>query len=97
MSLYKKLAYIGFGLTMAIVALFNSHDFLAINKPINGDILVVEGWIPISALNEAKRKFEEGNYAFLMTVGGPLSNKNGKKYDSYSYKDFKKGLRPLKK
>ena len=57
MSLYKKLAYIGFGLTMAIVALFNSHDFLAINKPINGDILVVEGWIPISALNEAKRKF----------------------------------------
>ena len=59
MSLYKKLAYIGFGLTLAIVALFNSHDFLATNKPINGDILVVEGWIPISALNEAKRKFEK--------------------------------------
>lgn len=82
MSLFKKLAYIGFGLTLVIFALFNLHDFLAINKPINGDILVVEGWIPISALNEAKRKFEEGNYAFLMTVGGPLSIKNGKKYDS---------------
>lgn len=44
----------------------------------------MEGWIPISALNEAKRKFEEGNYSFLMTVGGPLRNKNGKKYDSYA-------------
>ena len=34
MSLFKKLAYIGFGLTIAIIALFNSHDFLATNKPI---------------------------------------------------------------
>jgi hypothetical protein len=76
MSLYKKLVYIGFGLTMTIAALFTSHDFLAINKPIHGDILVVEGWIPVSALNEAKRKFEAGNYALIAWYGDTHSKKS---------------------
>jgi hypothetical protein len=77
----KSIAYIGFSLTIALFFLFNIHDFLAINKPNNGDILIVEGWIPLSALNEAKRKFEKGNYSILMTVGGP---KNDEKYDNHA-------------
>jgi hypothetical protein len=80
----KSIAYLGFSLTIALVFLFNIHDFLAINKPTNGDILIVEGWISNSAFNEAKRKFEEGNYSILMTVGGPIGYKNDNNYNNYA-------------
>lgn len=52
-------------LTIAI----NIHPFLAITKPVNGEVLVVEGWIPKPALHKAKEIFEEGNYRLIATVG----------------------------
>ncbi len=57
------------GLIWSIV---NIYPFLAINAPIRGDILVVEGWLPDHALQQAAREFVGHDYHLLVTTGGPL-------------------------
>ena len=48
------------------------HPFLAISVPVNGDIMVVEGWLPDYALEKAIADFQDGYYKSLITTGGPL-------------------------
>jgi hypothetical protein len=48
------------------------HPFLAVNAPIGGEALVVEGWIPDYALREALQEFRARGYARLITTGGPV-------------------------
>ncbi len=50
----------------------NIYPFLAINAPVHGDILVVEGWLPDTALQQAVHIFERHDYRLLITTGGPL-------------------------
>jgi hypothetical protein len=64
-------------LIIGIVGLFFSivssiYPFLAIDKPIDGEILVVEGWLPDYALKQAIKEFKSNNYNLLITTGGPL-------------------------
>ncbi|NES22808.1 MAG: YdcF family protein [Symploca sp. SIO3E6] len=49
------------------------HPFLALNAPIEADVLVVEGWIPDNSIKKAIAEFERGNYQMLITTGSPLS------------------------
>ncbi|MFP4014936.1 MAG: ElyC/SanA/YdcF family protein, partial [Chitinispirillaceae bacterium] len=49
-----------------------SHSFLAVSKPVNGEILVVEGWVPDDALEKAAEQFRRGTYRFIAVTGGPL-------------------------
>ncbi|MFP4681108.1 MAG: YdcF family protein [Chitinispirillaceae bacterium] len=49
-----------------------SHSFLAVSEPVNGEIMVVEGWIPDFAMKEAARRFSDGDYRFIAVTGGPL-------------------------
>lgn len=48
------------------------HPFLAVSHPVRGDILVVEGWLPDGALQQAMRDFDSHDYRLLITTGGPL-------------------------
>lgn len=48
------------------------HPFLAVTEPVGGDILVVEGWLPDHALQEALALFRRQPYRLLVTTGGPL-------------------------
>jgi hypothetical protein len=66
---------------LALLALFAAavlfaarqiHPFLATTEPVGGDILVVEGWMPDEALQEALDWFEQHPYRLLVTTGGPL-------------------------
>jgi len=50
----------------------NVYQFLAINAPVHGDILVVEGWLPDNALKRAVSEFYRHDYKLLVTTGGPL-------------------------
>ena len=59
-------------LVSMILLLLNIHSFLAINKPIQSEVLVVEGWLPKYALKKAVEEFELGEYNQLVTTGGPL-------------------------
>ena len=47
------------------------HPFLAMNRPVQGDILVVEGWIPASELEQAVAFFNKQNYRLIVTTGEP--------------------------
>ena len=60
-----------FSLVMVSIIVF-SHQFLAPTKPVKGDVLVVEGWLPDYALLEVKERFEKGEYRLLVTTGGRI-------------------------
>jgi hypothetical protein len=57
------------------------QPFLALNHPIGGEVLVVEGWIPDYALREALYAFRSRPYQLLIATGGPLPQ--GMAYSSY--------------
>jgi hypothetical protein len=46
--------------------------YLTINKPIYGEILVLDGQIPDYAIEEAIKLFNENNYQFVVTTGSKL-------------------------
>ncbi|MBT5986592.1 MAG: YdcF family protein, partial [Nitrospina sp.] len=64
---------IGFSSVLISIMLF-VHPFLAPTKPVGGDILVVEGWLPDYALEKAKERFQQGGYQLLVTTGGKIGN-----------------------
>ena len=49
------------------------NGFLAIECPVRGDILVVEGWIPDYAIPGAISEFEKNGYELMIAVGGPIT------------------------
>ncbi|HEC64387.1 MAG TPA: YdcF family protein [bacterium] len=49
------------------------HPFLSVNDPVEGDILVVEGWITDYALEKAISEFKAHNYNLLVTTSTPFS------------------------
>ena len=62
------------GLLVALaVAVTGLHPFLAVNRPVGGEVLVVEGWLSRYALQAAADRFRSGGYRRLVTTGGPLS------------------------
>jgi len=53
-----------------IIFKFFIYSFLAPNHPLGGRFLVVEGWIPNYALNDAMAIFKRGGYEKILTSGG---------------------------
>jgi hypothetical protein len=55
-----------------LVCVPNIHRFLAIDCPVRGQVLVVEGWIPDHTIPGAISVFEKNGYRQLISVGGPI-------------------------
>ena len=55
-----------------MILLFKVYPFLAVDRPITAEILVIEGWLPAYAIDEAVEEFRQHPYQCLVTVGGPL-------------------------
>jgi len=47
----------GIGLILIVTCLLTLYPFLALNRPVHGDILVVEGWLPDASLLKAADLF----------------------------------------
>ena len=62
---------IAFSSVLVSIILF-VHPFLAPTKPVGGDILVVEGWLPDYALEKVKERFQQGSYQLLVTTGAKI-------------------------
>ena len=80
--LFKILLTIRNGLAIFIVVVFFLminliHPFLARNDPLDSDILVVEGWLPDSALIQSIQEFTNNNYKLLIITGGYQNNYSG--------------------
>jgi len=48
------------------------HPFLSVSEPVAARVLVVEGWLPDYALEEALAEYRRGAYDQLFTTGGPI-------------------------
>ncbi|WP_020533987.1 carbohydrate-binding domain-containing protein [Flexithrix dorotheae] len=74
MSLIKKKRVWLSSVIILLLGLYIStiHGFLSVSNPIKAKILVVEGWLPNYALEEAAKEFTENDYDFIITTGMPL-------------------------
>jgi hypothetical protein len=48
------------------------YDFLSPSAPVGKGMLVVEGWIPDYASEEAMKRFQSGQYDLIVTTGVPI-------------------------
>ena len=62
------------GMLITLVVLFTLaiYPFLALTRSAQGEVLVVEGWLPDYALEKVRDRFQDGNYQLLVTSGGEL-------------------------
>ena len=65
---------LGFAAATAVCAVLAIHPFLAVDKPLRAEILVIEGWIPEYAVRQCGKQIEAGVYQRVVTVGGPVSS-----------------------
>ena len=74
--------------------------FLAKSQPVQGQYLIVEGWLDEQSLLKAKMLFERGSYKLLITSGGPETGRLKPDYPSYADKAsaflIKQGFEPNK-
>lgn len=59
-------------ITLMMFVITHIQPFLAVNSPIEADVLVVEGWIPDYAIKAALMEFQADSYRHLVTTGIPL-------------------------
>jgi hypothetical protein len=59
------------------------HPFLAINRPVKADTLVIEGWVPDYVVAEAADEFRSGGYRKIF-VSGLVFDKNDRHFPDKS-------------
>jgi uncharacterized SAM-binding protein YcdF (DUF218 family) len=57
---------------LGLAVIWGVHPFLAVNKKVTTDILVVEGWVNQYAIDAAVAEFTNGSYHRVFTTGGPV-------------------------
>lgn len=58
---------------VGLLLLQRLYPFLAVNVPIQADLLVVDGWLPDYALKQVYTAFHTGAYQQIVTVGTPIN------------------------
>lgn len=85
----KYLLWVTVGICVALSFLvITTYRFLAISRPEGKGILVVEAWIPASALAASVNVFKSGNYESLVVVGGPIQSAGGVPGHPATYPDL---------
>ena len=74
LTIYGWLLLIILILSFFFLFIIKIHPFLATYRPIDADILVVEGWLPDITIERASKEFNYQDYLFLITTGGLISN-----------------------
>lgn len=57
---------------LVIVTAHRIHPFLAMNAPVQGEVLVVEGWAADYVFEAAIAEFNRNHYQKMFVTGGPL-------------------------
>jgi hypothetical protein len=55
-----------------MVALHGIQSFLALSHPVKSEVMVVEGWLPDFALEQALREFNQRHCRLMLVTGGPM-------------------------
>jgi hypothetical protein len=79
--------WLALGVILAVIIWIiavNIHPFLALKKPIEAEVLLVEGWVNDDVVKGSLAEFERGNYKIIITTGSPLA----KGHFLSQYRDF---------
>jgi hypothetical protein len=60
------------GTALVVFSVRGAYSFLAVNDPVYNGALVVEGWLPDYALQQAVTEFRRDHYSRIFVTGGPL-------------------------
>jgi len=60
------------GMALIVCSVRGAYPFLAVNDPVYNGALVVEGWVPDYALQQAITEFRRHHYSRIFVTGGPL-------------------------
>jgi hypothetical protein len=66
------LALLAAFLVLAVLGILQIHPFLAVNAPVPGEALVVEGWASDFAMAQAVAEFRRNHYDRIYVTGGPI-------------------------
>ncbi|HLH55590.1 MAG TPA: ElyC/SanA/YdcF family protein [Verrucomicrobiae bacterium] len=55
-----------------VIGVRELHDFLAVNAPVEGGLLVVEGWTPDYGMKIVAEQFARDHYQKIYVTGGPI-------------------------
>ena len=71
--------------TLVVVGGRAVYGFLAISRPIGGDYLVVEGWMPAYAYRQAADVFHKHGYRAIIAAGAlrEVGDEDGKLHESF--------------
>jgi DUF218 domain len=83
-TVWGWLVLLALGFALCVLGVRNIYAFLAPNDPVGARILVVEGWLAPKELDQAVQTFRMGNYARVVTTGGPTSGWPETKYGNYA-------------
>jgi hypothetical protein len=67
------------------------YGFLAINEPLPGGILVVEGWSPDYVIEGAVDEYRKGHYERICLTGGPIEFGNAMR-EHKTYAEYAKAM-----
>ncbi len=59
---------------LVVFGVRGAYSFLAVSDPVDNGALVVEGWLPDYAFQEAIKEFRKGYHSQIFVTGGPLEN-----------------------
>jgi hypothetical protein len=62
------------GAGLIVLAVRGAYPFLAVNDPVQGGVLVVEGWVPDYAFEQTIAEFKRDHYSKLFVTGQPLES-----------------------
>jgi hypothetical protein len=71
-TIWGWLALLLMGAAGIVVVARNLHSFLAITEPVGARVLVIEGWLDHTQLDEAAAVFRSRGYERIVTTGGPI-------------------------
>ena len=58
---------------LAILAARKAYPFLAVNQPLAGEVLVIEGWAPAEEMEMVVAEFRRNHYGKVFVTGPPLA------------------------
>jgi hypothetical protein len=59
-------------LTIVFIPVFKIQSFLALSKPVNSKVLIVEGWVPDYCLEQVCTLYKAQKFTTIIITGGPL-------------------------
>ena len=67
---------------------FLGEGFLARNRPLPAEALIIEGWIGIEGVRAARIEFDQGHYRYLVTTGELTDNRWGPQRWNYAIEAY---------